>query len=79
LNVQADTTTKVAFDKETKRNKLETIGMGLGQFTIFGGYIIFNAVYLTGLLESKPLIISHRGVTNSNGVQNTIPAMESTI
>ena len=53
--------------------------MGLGLFTIFGGYIIFNAVYLTGLLESKPLIISHRGVTNSNGVQNTIPAMERTI
>lgn len=61
LNVQAETTTKVAFDKETKRNKLVTIGMGLGLFTIFGGYIIFNAVYLTGLLESKPLIISHRG------------------
>ena len=79
LNVQAETTTKVAFDKETKRNKLVTIGMGLGLFTIFGGYIIFNAVYLTGLLESKPLIISHRGVTNSNGVQNTIPAMERTI
>ncbi|EGO9160395.1 glycerophosphodiester phosphodiesterase [Enterococcus faecalis] len=79
LNVQAETTTKVAFDKETKRNKLVTIGMGLGLFTIFCGYIIFNAVYLTGLLESKPLIISHRGVTNSNGVQNTIPAMERTI
>ncbi|HCS98977.1 MAG TPA: glycerophosphodiester phosphodiesterase [Enterococcus faecalis] len=79
LNVQAETTKKVAFDKETKRNKLVTIGMGLGLFTIFGGYIIFNAVYLTGLLESKPLIISHRGVTNSNGVQNTIPAMERTI
>lgn len=29
LNVQAETTTKVAFDKETKRNKLVTIGMGL--------------------------------------------------
>ncbi len=27
LNVLAETTTKVAFDKETKRNKLVTIGM----------------------------------------------------
>lgn len=48
---------KVVFDKEMKCNKLVIIGMGLGLFIIFGGYIIFNVVYLIGLLELKFLII----------------------
>ncbi|WP_251865267.1 glycerophosphoryl diester phosphodiesterase membrane domain-containing protein [Enterococcus malodoratus] len=46
----------------------------------FGGSILINNVlYLTGLADSTPLTISHRGVDNSNGVQNTIPAMAATI
>lgn len=40
--------------------------------------ILFNAVYLKGALDSQPLAISHRGVDNGNGVQNTLPAMERT-
>lgn len=53
--------------------------MGLGLFTIFGGYIIFNAVYLTGLLESKPLIISHRGSPIVMAYKIPFLAMERTI
>jgi glycerophosphoryl diester phosphodiesterase len=46
----------------------------------FGGSILFsNVMYLTGLEDSTPFTISHRGVDNGNGVQNTIPAMAATI
>lgn len=46
----------------------------------FGGSLLFNNVlYLSGLNDSIPLTISHRGVDNGNGVQNTIPAMAATI
>lgn len=40
--------------------------------------IAFNVVYLQGSLLTKPLTISHRGVDNQNGVQNTIPALNRT-
>ncbi|MGO3115630.1 glycerophosphoryl diester phosphodiesterase membrane domain-containing protein [Enterococcus pseudoavium] len=46
----------------------------------FGGSILFsNVLYLAGLEDSTPLTISHRGVDNGNGVQNTIPAMAATV
>ncbi|WP_288530780.1 glycerophosphodiester phosphodiesterase [uncultured Secundilactobacillus sp.] len=37
-----------------------------------------NAIYLRGAMLSKPLAISHRGVDDENGVQNTIPALIKT-
>lgn len=47
---------------------------------ILGGSVvsIVNFVYLEGLVTSNPLTISHRGVDDGNGVQNTIPALEKT-
>lgn len=46
----------------------------------FGGSILIsNVLYLTGLEDAIPFTISHRGVDNGNGVQNTIPAMAATI
>lgn len=44
-----------------------------------GTTLLSNAIYLAGLQDSTPLTISHRGVDNGNGVQNTIPAMAATI
>lgn len=44
-----------------------------------GTTLLSNVLYLTGLGDSIPLTISHRGVDNGNGVQNTIPAMAATI
>ncbi|MBX8935792.1 glycerophosphoryl diester phosphodiesterase membrane domain-containing protein [Enterococcus gilvus] len=44
-----------------------------------GTTLLSNVFYLTGLGDSIPLTISHRGVDNGNGVQNTIPAMAATI
>lgn len=43
-----------------------------------GVQVAFNAVYLQGALLTRPLTISHRGVDNGNGVQNTIPALNKT-
>ncbi|WDF82427.1 glycerophosphodiester phosphodiesterase [Lacticaseibacillus pabuli] len=40
--------------------------------------ILFNGIYLYGGLDHHPLTISHRGVDNGNGVQNTIPALRKT-
>lgn len=42
------------------------------------GVVSFNVVYLKGLTVTRPLEISHRGVDNGNGVQNTIPALQKT-
>lgn len=47
---------------------------------VFGGSILItNGLYLAGLYPLEPLVISHRGVDDQNGVQNTIPAMEKTM
>ena len=37
-----------------------------------------NALYLKGADMQRPLTISHRGVSDKNGVQNTIPALKKT-
>ncbi|MDG3060524.1 glycerophosphodiester phosphodiesterase [Lacticaseibacillus casei] len=45
---------------------------------IIGGTSLFYHAYLIGALTTQPLTISHRGVDNGNGVQNTIPALLAT-
>ena len=47
---------------------------------LFGLLIItaFGGAYMFGALDSDPLTISHRGVDDGNGVQNTIPALIKT-
>lgn len=37
-----------------------------------------NAFYLSGRGDRRPVTVSHRGVADQNGVQNTIPAMVKT-
>lgn len=39
---------------------------------------INSALYLKGADMQRPLTISHRGVSDKNGVQNTIPALKKT-
>ena len=61
-----------------RRNLLFRIGaVGLIALVI-GGSSLFYYAYLTGALASQPLTISHRGVDDGNGVQNTIPALQAT-
>lgn len=43
-----------------------------------GGLVTYNGLYLKGSLLTRPLTISHRGVDDGNGVQNTIPALNKT-
>lgn len=52
----------------------------LGVFTVLFIALIgvFNVYYLSQDTLSNPLIISHRGVSEKNGVQNTIPALIET-
>lgn len=52
----------------------------LGFFTVLFIALIgvFNVYYLSQDTLSNPLIISHRGVSEKNGVQNTIPALIET-
>ena len=44
-----------------------------------GETLINNSFYLNREKSSKPLIISHRGVSNKNGVQNTVSALRKTV
>ena len=39
---------------------------------------VSNYFYLKQPLESRPVTVSHRGVDEKNGVQNTIPALKAT-
>lgn len=39
---------------------------------------VFDGVYMGGEFDYNPLTISHRGVDDGNGVQNTLPALEAT-
>lgn len=46
---------------------------------LFGiGVAIYNTDYLTKTTTTIPLTMSHRGVSNRNGVQNTLSALERT-
>lgn len=47
---------------------------------VLGGSLLFNNVlYLTESMKVQTQTISHRGVDNGNGVQNTLPALAATI
>ncbi|MFK5234790.1 glycerophosphoryl diester phosphodiesterase membrane domain-containing protein, partial [Lactococcus lactis] len=41
-------------------------------------FALVSWTYVEGFMDTVPLTISHRGVDEENGVQNTIPAMEAT-
>jgi glycerophosphoryl diester phosphodiesterase len=48
-------------------------------FVLLGFQLVYNTLYFKNELFQVPLVISHRGVDNQNGVQNTIPALKKTI
>ncbi|MDK1727875.1 glycerophosphodiester phosphodiesterase [Dellaglioa algida] len=57
---------------------LRRAGVTLAILLIAGTVSVYNYGYLKGLLGDYPVLISHRGVDDGNGVQNTIPALEKT-
>ncbi|MGX7243217.1 glycerophosphoryl diester phosphodiesterase membrane domain-containing protein [Enterococcus quebecensis] len=71
------------FFEQSKQQKKEWTALKIGSFAfiaaIFGiGVGTYNTNYLSNPSVTEPLTISHRGVDASNGVQNTLPALEKT-
>ena len=52
--------------------------IGSSVLVMIMGMSLYNYDYLSNRSISEPLLISHRGVTNKNGAQNTIEALEKT-
>lgn len=45
--------------------------------SFFGiGVCLYNMDYLTSAVQTKPVTVSHRGVSTQNGAQNTLEALE---
>ncbi len=59
------------------RKSFRYVAIGLAVLTILIVGVADYA-YMAGLTVSRPLTISHRGVNEENGVQNTIPALKLT-
>lgn len=68
----------LSFTKTSKMGTATRLAILLGIFVISAGLVGYNLLYLNGAEMSKPIVISHRGVDDGNGVQNTIPALKKT-
>ena len=69
------------FTPEPPLHRYSTLkNAGLVLFCVFFGVgvCLYNMNYLTSAAQTTPLTVSHRGVSNQNGVQNTLPALEKT-
>ncbi|WP_086330332.1 glycerophosphoryl diester phosphodiesterase membrane domain-containing protein [Candidatus Enterococcus mansonii] len=71
------------FFEQPRQPKKEWTAFKIGSFAfvaaLFGiGVGTYNTSYLSNPSVTEPLTISHRGVDASNGVQNTLPALEKT-
>lgn len=65
-------------NKSNRFIRLRRTGIVFVISIIAGSASVYNYVYLKGMLGDYPALISHRGVDDGNGVQNTIPALEKT-
>lgn len=61
-----------------KRSKSLTAGVVVMTIVLIGASIATNVLYLNGKDAKAPVVVSHRGVSDKNGVQNTIPALKKT-
>ena len=68
----------LTFNEPAKLRRWTRGTVATGMVIVSGLLVAFNLVYLNGLAITKPIMISHRGVDNGNGVQNTIPALIKT-
>ncbi|ETY73579.1 glycerophosphoryl diester phosphodiesterase [Lactiplantibacillus fabifermentans T30PCM01] len=66
------------FNEPPRLRRLTRSSVIIGLVLASGLLVGFNLIYLNGLAITKPIMISHRGVDNGNGVQNTIPALIKT-
>ncbi|WP_137626128.1 glycerophosphoryl diester phosphodiesterase membrane domain-containing protein [Lactiplantibacillus pingfangensis] len=68
----------LTFNEPAKLRRWTRGTVAAGMVIVSGLLVAFNLVYLNGLAITKPIMISHRGVDDGNGVQNTIPALIKT-
>jgi glycerophosphoryl diester phosphodiesterase len=67
------------FITTTPKKRLFPLGVVIVGLLAFGvGVGIYDFNYLTASSETQPLALSHRGVSDKNGVQNSIAALEKT-
>ncbi|KRL13883.1 glycerophosphoryl diester phosphodiesterase membrane domain-containing protein [Schleiferilactobacillus perolens] len=83
LLVSPDTVIKAApapisVKERKKRKRWPRVVAALVIIFAAGIYLVYNAVYMAGGFDYSPITISHRGVDDHNGVQNTIPALQTT-
>ena len=68
----------LTFNEPAKLRRWTRGTVATGMVVVSGLLVAFNLIYLNGLAITKPIMISHRGVDDGNGVQNTIPALIKT-
>ncbi|MGA3408818.1 glycerophosphoryl diester phosphodiesterase membrane domain-containing protein [Lactiplantibacillus pentosus] len=66
------------FNEAPRLKRWTRASVAIGSLLATSLLVAVNLVYLNGLVITKPIIISHRGVDDGNGVQNTIPALIKT-
>lgn len=71
------------FYDQPKQLKKEWTALKFGLFVCIAGLFglavgTYNTNYLSNPSVTEPLTLAHRGVDASNGVQNTVPALEKT-
>ncbi|MCH4129871.1 MAG: glycerophosphodiester phosphodiesterase [Lactiplantibacillus sp.] len=66
------------FNEAPRMKRWTRASVAIGILLATSLFVAVNLVYLNGLVITKPIIISHRGVDDGNGVQNTIPALIKT-
>lgn len=70
--------TKTTYFESHRENKGHKWFWALLAASILFSFMSYNTVYFKGWLLERPVTISHRGVDDGNGVQNSIPALKKT-
>ncbi|MFC6323813.1 glycerophosphoryl diester phosphodiesterase membrane domain-containing protein [Companilactobacillus baiquanensis] len=70
--------TKTTYFESHQENKVHKWFWALLAAGILFSFMSYNTVYFKGWLLERPVTISHRGVDDGNGVQNSLPALRKT-
>lgn len=70
--------TKTTYFETYKSNQAHKWFWAILAAGVLFSFMSYNTVYFKGWLLERPVTISHRGVDDGNGVQNSIPALKKT-
>ncbi|CAM2910869.1 glycerophosphoryl diester phosphodiesterase membrane domain-containing protein [Latilactobacillus sakei] len=76
--VPSETRVKVILKHRSLRIRMRQGAAMLLLILVAAGVDLYDYAYLEGAMDNRPALISHRGVDDGNGVQNTIPALQKT-